>query len=175
MPAIYRESLRPRKVLPLAVRPQRSHRKALPFPHRYLELMRQTKILSWPRFSLVPKVFAGCCESLLEVGSSRCYLYKSFSTCLDPYPGCLCSAHTRYFPQSYGLPGQASRSALGLYPYYGNFSMVTISRLQSFTNVQTHGFARHSGCSHHSQLDWAAVTFTSEHLTDRYLTAPRIC
>ena len=77
--------------------------------------MRQTKILSQPRSSLVPRVFAGYCESLLEVGPSRCYLYKSFSTCLDPYPGCSCGAHTRYFPQNYGLPGKANRSALGIF------------------------------------------------------------
>ena len=152
MPAIYRESLRPRKVLPLAVRPQRSHRKALPFPHRYLELMRQTKILSQPRFSLVPRVFAGCCESLLEVGPSCRYLYKSFSTCLSPYPGCFCGARTRYFPQNYGLPGRVNRSALGIYPYYSNFSMVSLTGLQLFTNVQTHGFARHPGCSYNNQL-----------------------
>ena len=75
--------------------------------------MRQTKILSQPRFSLVPRVFAGCCESLLEVGPSRRYLCKSFSTCLDPYPGCSCGAHARYFPQNYGLPGVPNRSALG--------------------------------------------------------------
>jgi hypothetical protein len=75
--------------------------------------MRQTKILSQPRFSLVPRVFAGCCESLLEVGPSRRYLCKSFSTCLDPYPGCSCGARARYFPHDYGLPGVPNRSALG--------------------------------------------------------------
>lgn len=61
------------------------------------------------------------------------------------------------------------------FPYYSNFSMGGITELQSFSNVQTHGFARHPDCSHHSQLDWASVAFTSEHLTARYLTAPRIC
>jgi len=75
--------------------------------------MRQTKILSQSRFSLAPRVFAGCCESLLEVGLSRRYLCKSFSTCLDPYPGCSCGARARYFPQNYGLPGVPTRSALG--------------------------------------------------------------
>jgi hypothetical protein len=114
MPAIYREPLRPLKALPLAVRPHGSHGKALPFRHRYFELMRQTKILPRPRFSLVPRVFAGCDESLLEVGPSRRYLCESFSTCLDPYPGCLCGAFTRFFPQNFGLPVKPTRSALSL-------------------------------------------------------------
>ncbi|SRR6266704_1728703 len=81
--------------------------------------MRQTKILTQPRSSLVPRVFAGCCESLLEVGPSRRYLCKSFSTCLDPYPGCSCGARARYFPQNYGLPGEPSRSAQNKISYYG--------------------------------------------------------
>lgn len=59
------------------------------------------------------KVFAGCCQTLLEVGPSRRYLYKSFSACKDPYPGCSYGAFTRFFPQDNGLPGAMSRSALG--------------------------------------------------------------
>ena len=50
------------------------------------------------RFSLVPQVFAGCCQSLLEDGPSRRYLCESFPTCLDPYPGCPYGASTRFFP-----------------------------------------------------------------------------
>jgi hypothetical protein len=114
MPTIYREPLRPLKALPLAACPHRTHGKALPFRHRYFELMRQTKILSRPRGSLVPGVFAGCDDSLLEVGPSRRYLYESFSTCLDPYPGCSCGAFTRCFPQNFGLPGKLNRSALSV-------------------------------------------------------------
>jgi len=87
------------------------HRKALPLPHRYSELMRQSQFLPLPRSSLVPRVYAGCCESLLEEGPSRRYLCKSFSTCLDPYPICSCGTHARYFPQNYGLPGVLNRSA----------------------------------------------------------------
>jgi len=114
MTAIYREPLRPLKALPLAVQPIKSHGKALPFRLSYFELMRQTKILSRPQFSLVPRIFAGCCESLLEVGPSRRYLCVSFSTCLDPYPGCSCGASTRFFPQNLGLPALINRSALSL-------------------------------------------------------------
>lgn len=57
-------------------------------------------------FTLVHKVFAGCCESLLKIGPSRRYLCVSFSTCLDPYPGCSCGAmpvsshRTTAFPRS---------------------------------------------------------------------------
>ena len=36
--------------------------------------MRQSQFLPRPRFSLVPRVYAGCCESLLEEGPSRRYL-----------------------------------------------------------------------------------------------------
>ena len=50
------------------------------------------------RFSLMPQVFAGCCQSLLEDGPSRRYLCESFPTCLDPYPGCPYGAFTRFFP-----------------------------------------------------------------------------
>ena len=153
-----------------------SHRKALPFPHSYFELMRQSKILSLPRFSLVQRVHAGCRESLLDDGPSRRYLCKSFIACLDPYSGCLCGARARYFPQNIGLPGEATRSALG----------------------NTHAMATSAwkilrSCSHSLMfkpaillaiqvapttiniLDWAAMAFTSEHITARYLTVPRIC
>lgn len=128
-----------------------SHGKALPFRHRYFELMRQTNFLSQPRFTLVPRVFAGCCESLLKIGPSRRYLCVSFSTCLDPYPGCSCGARTRFFPQDYGLPNVPIWSALRRNPYYSNFNMVSFSELQSFTNVQTRGFARHPDCSYSSR------------------------
>ena len=64
--------------------------------------------------SLGQWVFAGCYPPLLEVGPSRRYLCESFSTCLDPYPGCSCGAFTRFFPQNYGLPSCLTRSALSL-------------------------------------------------------------
>ena len=76
--------------------------------------MRQSYPLLIPRYYPWHEVFAGRCQPLLGVGSSRCYLCESFSTCLDPYPGCSCGAHTRYFPQNYGLPGRLNRSALSV-------------------------------------------------------------
>src|SRR6516225_6479963 len=43
---------------------------------------------------LSPKVLAGCCEPLLETGSSRRYLCKCFSGCLSHgsrrVAGCIC-------------------------------------------------------------------------------------
>ena len=51
------------------------HSRARPKPSRRLQL------------SLLRRVFAGCCQSLLGDGPSRRYLRKSISGCLDPYPG----------------------------------------------------------------------------------------
>ena len=107
------------------------------------------------RYNLGRRVFAGCCQPLLGVGPSRCYLCESFPTCLDPYPGCSCGALTRFFPQDNGLPDIRTRSARSLlrpwlYPY-GNFCTELLSRLQSFAHVQAHGFARHPDCSYLSE------------------------
>ncbi len=63
--------------------------------------------------TLTHLVFAGCCQPLLGEGPSRRYLRESFSTCLDPYPGCSHGALTRFFPRDNGLPGVENRSALG--------------------------------------------------------------
>jgi hypothetical protein len=63
--------------------------------------------------SLGQRVFAGCCQPLLGVGPSRRYFCESFSACWNPYPGCSCGAHTRFFPQDNGLPNVMTRSALG--------------------------------------------------------------
>jgi hypothetical protein len=45
-------------------------------------------------FSLVPRVFAGCTQSLLPTGASRRYLCEPFLRCPSPYPGgpaeCFC-------------------------------------------------------------------------------------
>ena len=51
-----------------------------------------------------------------------------------------------------------------------------ITKLQSFTNVQTHKFARHTGSSHPCVLRRrAAVAFTSAPIRARYLPLQRIC
>src|SRR5216684_7195576 len=56
------------------------------------------------------------------------------------------------------------------------FRRYYVSKLQSFTNVQTHRFARHSGSSHLAPVRRsAAVAFTSAPIRARYLTLQRIC
>ncbi len=97
--------------------------------------------------TLAHQVFAGRCQPRLGVGPSR--LCGSFPTCLDPYPGGSCSAHTRFFPQDIGLPDVRTRSSASQYPY-SNFRMGLYSRLQSFTHVQARRFARHPDCSYRS-------------------------
>jgi hypothetical protein len=68
-------------------------------------------------------------------GPSRRYLRQSFTGCLDPYPGCLRGALTRFFPRSFGLPQSQERVGTGHYPH-SDFSAEYISGLQSFANVQ---------------------------------------
>jgi hypothetical protein len=98
---------------PSLSRSNQPRRQALPRLHRYYELMRQSSTLSRPQFvSLVPRVFAGCCQPRLGRGPSRRYRCESFLTCLDPYPGCSCGALARFFPQDIGLPRDVIRSAL---------------------------------------------------------------
>ncbi len=67
---------------------------------------------------------------------------QSFPCCLDPYPGVFHGALTRFFPWNFGHPPVITRLA----PYktpHNDFSADLFSRLQSFSNVQAPGFARH--------------------------------
>ena len=97
--------------------------------------------------SLVRKVFAGCCQPLLHKGPSRRYLCRSFSTCLGPYSGCSQGALSRFFPQDFGLPLRLTGSALRNPPTATSVGL-RISELQSFSNVQTRRFARHTDSSY---------------------------
>ena len=130
----------------------------------------------WLRLALFHRVFAGCCQSLLQDGPSRRYLRKSFPRCLVPYPGASPGALTRYFPGNIGLRQLGNSSATRHTPY-GDFSTVLISGLQTFLHVQASGFAHHPGRSYRraSSRLGAAVAYTSEHLTVCYLPVPRIC
>jgi hypothetical protein len=101
---------------------------------------------------------------------------EPFLGCLDPYPGSLSDASTRFFSLSFGLPATVTRSAVWRQPVrrlqYGPF----FRGLQSFLNVQASKFACHPGRSYRRRfLVGAAVTFTSEHRACRYLHARRIC
>ena len=145
-------------------------------------------------FPLAQRVFAGCCQppsassgqALLGVGPSRRYLCKSFSTCLDPYPGCSWSALARFFLQDtvldrtvqcIGLPRVRTGSAASHYSVLTTFPHGPLFR----------------GCSHSLRfrpadlfatqvvptvcldVHIAAVAFPSEQLLVCYLPKPRIC
>ena len=138
--------------------------------------MRQTKFLPPSSCQLLQRVFAGCHQPLLEDGPSRRYLRKSFPRCLDPYPGGLLWCIYPFLPIETSAFPKRTMGRLSHNVPYSDFSTGALSRLQSFLYVQAPRFARHSGRSHLSlNLTEAAVTFTSEHLTVRYLTVPRIC
>ena len=149
---------------------------ALPGSHHSYGLMRQTKFLPPSSYQLLQRVFAGCHQPLLEDGPSRRYLRKSFPRCLDPYPDGLLWCIYPFLPIETSAFPKRTMGRLSHNVPYRDFSTGAISRLQSFLYVQAPRFARHSGRSHLSlKLTEAAVTFTSEHLTVRYLTVPRIC
>ncbi len=57
-------------------------------------------------------------SSCFTLGPSRRYLYKSFTGCLDPYLGGVCSAYNRFFLQTIGFPQVANRSTLPHNPPY---------------------------------------------------------
>ena len=101
------------------------------------------------RSSLLRRVFAGCRQPLLGDGPSRRYLRESFSGCLDPYPGASPGAHTRFFPGNIGLHRLKTGSAKRHNPYR-DFRTGLITGLQSFSDVQASGFARHPGRSYRS-------------------------
>lgn len=71
---------------------------------------------------LIRAVFAGCCQSLLEDGRSRRYLYNLCMVVWTPTPLRLLGAHTRFFPKSIGLAIRGSGSARKISPpcnFYG--------------------------------------------------------
>jgi hypothetical protein len=73
---------------------------------------------------------------------------EPFLGCLDPYPGSLSDASTRFFSLSFGLPATVTRSAVWRQPVrrlqYGPF----FRGLQSFLYVQASKFACHPGRSY---------------------------
>jgi hypothetical protein len=102
--------------------------------------MRPTILLALLSASLIPRVFAGCGESLLDNGGSRRYLCVSVPRCLAPYPGGVVGAYTHYFPTTIGLPPVPTRSAPRNSPL-SDFRAGVISELQSFAHVQASRFA----------------------------------
>jgi len=125
--------------------------------------------------SLLRQVFAGCCQPLLRNGPSRRYLCQSFPACLDPYSGCSQGARARFFPLGHWPSPNLNRVGASLVPK-ATFIGGSLTELQSFANVQTHKFARHTDSSHLRVLrHLAAVAFTSAPITVRCLPIQRIC
>ena len=93
------------------------------------------------------EVLAGCCQSLLEDGSSRCYLR---SPCIGVWTltsPCPSGALARFFPKAISLTPGLTGSAHGISPQC-NFYGGRLSMLQSFLNVQTPILARPPGCTY---------------------------
>ncbi len=72
--------------------------------------MRRTKILRTPRSPLVCPVFAGCHESLLEVGSLH-YLHNLCTVAWIHTPPCPPSTFTHFFLRGVSLAFVGTRSA----------------------------------------------------------------
>ena len=169
-----REPLRPIEVLP------RQGSRPSDLNGRYPTVLATTGSCARPRpspslwSSLGLGVCAGCCEPLLRRGPSRRYLCTSFPACLDPYPGGSCGAHARFFPHDIGLPplGPGRRSTISPPATSGG---TPISGLQSFAHVQASRFAATQVAPTVVSRHEAAVAFTSEQYTSRYLPVHRIC
>src|SRR4030042_724137 len=74
-------------------------------------LMRQNNALPSYSVPLLRRVFAGCHQSLLEIGPSRRYLCNPSIGAWTLTPGCLSGALVRFFPESYSLSLVAPPSA----------------------------------------------------------------
>jgi hypothetical protein len=97
-----------------------------------------------------------------------------FPRCLDPYPGgilwCICP----FLPIGH-RPSPDYKKVGSHTCSHSDSSTELLTRLQSFRYVQAPRFAHHPGRSYRShKKNWAAVTFTSEHPTVRYLPVSRI-
>ncbi len=78
-------------------------------------------------------------------------------------------------PRTLAFPGETAGRRVAKSPTATSVGG-NITELQSFTDVQTHKFARHTGSSHPCVLRRrAAVAFTSAPIRARYLPLQRIC
>jgi hypothetical protein len=112
-----REPLCPLRVLPFKGQRFPPPREALPPHHCSYGLMRQTKILLAASLRpLFRKVFAGCRQSLLEVGPSRLYLCNPCVGAWAPTPWYPPSALARFFPEGNGLTLKDRRSTYQMFP-----------------------------------------------------------
>ncbi len=151
---------------------------ALPRLSRSYGLMRQTEILPRPRVS--PCAWSLC--RLLRAPAGHRPFPALSPRILPRVPGplprrspwCTCSFlpmghRPSPFPKQVGKL-RKSRTTTSVRRLF--------SRLQSFADVQAPGLARHPGRSHHKawfSTPRAAVTFTSTHISVRYLPEQWIC
>jgi hypothetical protein len=147
-PAKCPEPLCPQKALPLVLWCLAPHQRALPLLHRSYWPMRQTKSLS--PSSVVPITMSLCRLSPVPAGRwpFPTLSLQSLHGCLDPYPAvfswCTCSLlpkrqrpHLRR--HRFGTPNTPDNATSIGY---------SLSRLQSFDNLQAPMFARPPGCTH---------------------------
>ena len=116
--AKYPEPLCPPWVLPAAAKCLASRQSELPLLHRSYGLMRQTKILLTDFVFLIRKVFAGCCQPLLEVGPSRRYLCDLYIGAWTRTPPRSIGASVRFYPIDIGLSLGSRRSARETIPQH---------------------------------------------------------
>ena len=104
------------------------------------------------QLSLLRKVFAGCCQSLLENGPSRHYLRNLCMVAWTRTPQCSAGALARFFPADNGLALEGRGSAHLDHPCNATSTRTAISGLQSFLYVQAPILARPPGCTHRCSL-----------------------
>jgi len=147
--SLYREPLRPRVGVTSARHGTRTR-----VARHYPSFLAHTGSCAGPKpspslgMTLVPRVCAGCCAPLLDLGPSQRYLRESFSGCLDPYPG---GSHWCTYPfLPRGQRPSPRREWLGTQQNIRTATSVRsgFSGLQSFANVQASRFARHPGRSY---------------------------
>ncbi len=97
-------------------------------------------------YVLLRRVFAGCCEPLLEDGGSRRCLHSPCVGAWTRTPPLPPGAFARFFPGGIGLTFRTTRSAHEI-PLQCNFNRETLSGLQSFLYVQAPTLARPPDCT----------------------------
>jgi hypothetical protein len=169
-----REPLRPRAALPLKEERLPLPRPALPGPHRYSRLMRQSRRLCHPLL-IAPGV--SLCRLPRAPAADGTFPTLSLQICLHmpgPLPRRLPWCSYPFLPTGQRPSRPYNPVGAPRHPY-SNFRTAHFSRLQSFDDLQACRFARHPGCSHRSAAHWAAVAFTSPPISVRYLSEQGIC
>jgi hypothetical protein len=127
-------------------------------------------------FGLVPRVLAGCYQSLLPTAASRRYPRQSVLGCWIPYPGGTTVCSCVLLPRCHRPSPRESGSASRIYPANDDFSQDRFSRTQIFRYVPASKFARPPDRSYRCEYcRRAAGAFTSEQNAVRCLPAHRIC